>query len=113
MNRLLPWRVLFFTVLAVVMVKALLPSDATPSIPHLDKLLHGLAFLTMFLLGCFAYPNAGQVQWKLLLGLAVYGVAIEVFQHFTGYRSCEFADFVADVAGLCVGLFFWKAFLVK
>jgi len=67
-----------------------------------DKAQHALAFGVLMLLGFLAYPRA---FWKVAIALILYGVAIEVIQSWTGWRSGEVLDAVADAVGvLLMGL---------
>ena len=42
--------------------------------------------------------------WRIALGLFAFGVLIELLQRMVGYRSAEWLDVAADVAGIIVGL---------
>jgi hypothetical protein len=63
------------------------------------------------LLGFLAYPRA---FWKLAIALILYGVAIEVIQSRTGWRSGEVLDAVTDAVGIVLcglliqGHEFWR-----
>ncbi len=76
-----------------------------------DKAQHALAFGVLMLLGFFAYSRA---CWKLAMALILYGVAIEVIQSWTGWRSGEVLDAVADAVGIVLSVLliqghgFWR-----
>ena len=93
-------QLLFALTALLVMVLSLLPLG--PDAPSLgwDKANHMTAFALLALLGCRAYPahTAG-----VLVGLLVYGGLIEILQSFTGYRTGEWADLLADALGLALG----------
>ncbi len=71
-------------------------------LPGQDKVLHGVTFLLLYLLGAKAFPGVGYRN-RLFVGLLGYGIAIELLQGLSGYRSMEAWDAVADMAGLLVG----------
>lgn len=56
-------------------------------------------FSTLMLLGRWAYPDSKLV---LLLGLLALGAGIEVAQEFTGWRTGDLADWVADAVGVAL-----------
>jgi VanZ family protein len=91
----------FWIVAIAVGVLALVPANYPLPSTGWDKANHGLAFVTMALLGAACWPNAFV---RVLIGLAIYGGAIEVAQTFTETRMGEVADWVADVAGLAIAL---------
>lgn len=97
-ERVLRW--LFAATAVVVMVLSLSPLE--PDAPSLgwDKANHMAAFTLLALLGCRAYPSHTGI---VLAGLLAYGGLIEVLQSFTGYRSAEWADLLADALGLPLG----------
>ena len=76
-------------------VQSLVPLDMN------DKVIHALGFL------CFMLWFGGVFQARfapaLVVGLASYGILIEVLQSFTPTRQAEFLDVVADLAGILLG----------
>lgn len=88
-----------------------------------DKILHYLVYLILvFLLWLAINPNEkvnwGRTSvWWVLLVVVWYGVFDEWLQSYVG-RSCDIADFLADLAGTLTGLIllsffsFWSASLV-
>ncbi len=70
-----------------------------------------MAFGVLMLLGFLAYSRA---FWKVAIALILYGVAIEVIQSWTGWRSGEVLDAVADAVGIVLsglliqGYGFWQ-----
>jgi VanZ family protein len=91
------WRVLFGVALAGTFVATLIPASGTmPAVPHIDKLVHALAFALLAWLGLRAQLGSHAA---LLAGLLVFGAAIELAQSFTPTRQAEWADLVADGLG--------------
>lgn len=94
------WRLALAGVLIVVLVLSLLPLGPDAPTTGWDKTNHLLAFATLAVLGCLAYP--GRIP-RTLLALLAYGAVIEILQSFTDYRSAEWADLLADAIGLVAG----------
>jgi len=97
------WRWVFAGCLGLVTVALLSPTAGGQMLPGQDKLLHGVTFMGLFLVGVRACPDKGRHKW-LFAGLLGYGIAIELLQGLTGYRAMEAMDAVADLAGLAVGV---------
>jgi VanZ family protein len=96
----------FWLCVAAVLLLALMrPVQHMPTTGW-DKANHVLAFGVLTLLGCLAYPGRTA---RIVLALFAYGVLIEVLQSFTGYRSAEVLDLLADAVGLAVG---WRLMLL-
>ncbi|WP_188127804.1 VanZ family protein [Ruegeria intermedia] len=66
----------------------------------IDKVKHIAAFAALILPVAFLRP--GKLVWVVLFAL-FYGAAIELVQPFVG-RSRSWGDFLADLAGIAVGL---------
>ena len=75
-----------------------------------DKAQHVLAFFCLTTLGTFVYQKA---VGKVVIGLIVYGGLIELLQLLTGWRSGEFADWVADGIGILTGFILINGFIYK
>ena len=52
----------------------------------------------------FAGQYRPRSYWRIALGLLVYGVLIELVQRMLSYRSAEWLDVAADMAGIMAGL---------
>ena len=74
-----------------------------PEIPHLDKAEHALAYL--FLSHYFLQLSR---MFPVLLGLAGYGLLIELAQDMGGHRFFELADLAANLTGITVGLLWMR-----
>lgn len=95
------YRVLFVLCALAVLVLSLLPPDAPEVTTGWDKANHLLAFGTLAALGIRAWPAR---PWHLALGLTAYGAAIEILQSLTSFRDPSWADLLADVLGIAIGL---------
>jgi peptidoglycan/LPS O-acetylase OafA/YrhL len=95
-RRRLP-RLLFWSAATLAFVMAVLPHPPqVPGAPS-DKVQHILAFLALAALARWAYPSVRKRV--LLLGLAVFGAAIELVQAIPQLqRDSDPLDWVADVA---------------
>ncbi len=80
-------------------------SDVPAAPPGVDKMVHGLLFAGLALSGRWAGVRRGA-----LAGLLVaYAAVSEVVQGLAPLdRSGSVADWLADVAGLLVGLLVWE-----
>ena len=96
-------------VFAVVVLASLAvlfaPADDVPSTPPgVDKLVHLLLFAALAVSGRWAGARAGVLGWLLVL----YAAASEVVQGVSSLeRSASVADWVADGAGVLLGLLAW------
>ena len=99
-----PARILFWIATAAVLVLTLMPAQFLPEkgpFNFWDKAQHALAFAVLTLLSLLGWRQRAA-RWRLVLGLLTLGGAIEVAQHFTGWRHGEWADWAADAVGVVV-----------
>ena len=101
----LPQRVLagaFWALLLAVATLSLMPPAFLPAqaFSLWDKAQHALAFAALATCGIAAYPRH---RARMLLGLLLYGGAIELAQAATGWRYGEWNDWLADALGLAAG----------
>ncbi len=75
-------------------------SGALPLFENIDKLYHFSAhfFLTWWLAGIFSNRT------KIVLYSVLLGTVIEYLQKMSGYRSAEFSDAIANLAGAVFGV---------
>lgn len=102
------WRIAGIAILSGVLVVSVMPTTwLWPDFPHremllLDKSLHVLTFILL------AVWFSGQYQrrsyWRLMVGLAAFGLLIELCQRMVSYRTTEWADLAADILGTGIGL---------
>lgn len=82
-----------------ISVLALMPAPEVLVTTLWDKLDHWLAFFTLALLAEHAFPQ--QPFWRrIALGVAAYGVGIEIAQGFTPDRNADVMDVLADSIGV-------------
>jgi len=104
------WRAAGLMLLILVLAATLMPavwfmSDSREFISwftNIDKWLHGITFL--FLAIWFSGQYERRSYWRIAVGLFLFGVLIEACQRMVSYRSAEWYDLAADVAGTVVGL---------
>jgi VanZ family protein len=96
-------KILFWSVLLLVVVASLVPTDYLPPpvFSIWDKLQHATAFALLCLLGLLAYDSS---RIRVIVGLLVLGAAIEIAQAATGWRFGEWLDLLADGIGIGVAL---------
>ena len=86
--------------IALVLGSALSPADGPGLIPW-DKARHFIAFYILASLGALAFPRVSLVYTAI--GLALFGVLIEILQGLVG-RDRSTLDVVADVVGIAAAL---------
>jgi len=69
---------------------------------EIDKWAHAIMFAVLTIWFAGQYRPASY--WRIALGLLTYGVLIELCQRMVSYRSAEWLDVAADVAGILAGL---------
>jgi VanZ family protein len=97
----------------------LLSSTSPPSLisarhlPHLDKLVHALAYagLTLVLiralyLTCTTCPSSKLILWGVMLAIC-YGVGNEMIQALTPHRTMSVADGFANAVGAGAVAWIW------
>ena len=86
-------------VAAAILVLALVPLPAAPSVPGSDKTHHFIAFAALVCPVALIYPRA--LWWALPLAVSEAGL-IEIVQPYVN-RMREWADFTAGVKGALAG----------
>ena len=94
-------RVLFFSLLAFVLVMSLIPGDPDSSSGFInDKIMHVLVFFVLtFVMELLAYPSVVLSIRKPVL-LMMFGFLIEVLQGQSGYREYSLEDVLANSVGI-------------
>ena len=97
------FRILFWLLLGVILVLALMPAESAPSVSNDDKINHILAFFTLSFMAHLLWPQARLPLLFLLLTLL--GGAIELLQLTMGFgRDADWMDFVADIVAILLGI---------
>lgn len=99
-----PVRRIFWLACGVVAVSSLVPVAHLPPIAFdlWDKAQHALAFALLAALGLAGYRTHPT---RVVLGLLLFGAAIELTQGWTGLREADLLDWLADTMGVAaVGL---------
>ena len=76
------------------------------SVPYIDKLLHFSAFLILTFFMDLSIKKPLLLSKAALFFLISYAFLIELVQYFLPYRSAEVFDFVLDLLGILVYLYF-------
>lgn len=98
-------------------VAILLPSDYLPDwlrgeetvvgpIGAKDKILHAGSFAVLAFLSAWAFQRKGKAPSVvgIALGCLAYAAATEIAQGLLGWRTADFADLIADMVGVGLGL---------
>ena len=95
-------KIIFWIACVVFGFLCLLPTVYLPSelFDWWDKAQHVIAFFFLSILGILAHQ---KFIGKVVIGLFLYGGLIEILQWFTGWRSDEFVDWLADGIGIVLG----------
>ncbi len=97
------WYVLACIGLLLLAIVSLIP---VPELGSSDKFGH---FFSYALLSAYLSLLVEQRKslWRILFGLIAYGLFLEFMQSFTGYRSGDLADALANSLGAITGLAFY------
>ena len=96
-------RVLFWAATAFSFVMAVLPHPPRVPLNPSDKLQHIAAFVTMALLGSWAYTRTPLMQ--LLVRLSLFGALIELVQAIPRlHRDSDPVDWLTDTAAAALAL---------
>jgi VanZ family protein len=97
------WRSIAYLIIIVIIVLSLIPDpDKLTPFSASDKLMHTLAYaVSMLWFGlCFKREKLPTIG----AGLIFLGIALEIIQGQTGYRSMSIYDIIANCVGVFIGL---------
>lgn len=94
------WRIAFVLLFCLVTYLALAPAPPQAADFGWDKLNHAAAFGVMGFAASLGFGRSALAALALLL----YGALIEAVQGFIPTRSAEWADLLADGAGIALGV---------
>ena len=91
-------------------------TDIPPPFPHMDKVLHALAFgvLGFLVLGGIKPGERDHSHAQLVIAIAIagaYGVLDEIHQHYVPGRMPDVLDVLADLVGAVLGVWLLHAVL--
>ena len=104
------WQLASLLLLLVILTAAMLPGvwflpdriELPQWLGGADKWAHALVFAVLTLWFAGLYPR--DKYWRIAIGMAAYGVLIELCQGIITYRSAEWPDLGADVVGIGAGV---------
>jgi VanZ family protein len=103
MNRRNFVRALWITAMLLVLVTALIPVPTLRELPsHTDKLVHLLCYFVLGLLAVLSQRGSGA-RLAAATAMAAFGIVVELLQGLLPWRSFEWMDIVANVAGVAIG----------
>lgn len=102
----LKWRVLWLGIgwllVATIVYLSLAPTSIALPGQYGDQYGHVAAYAALMYWFAQIY-SAGRSRTLIVIGLALLGIGLEIAQYYTGYRTFERADMMADVLGIAVG----------
>jgi hypothetical protein len=96
------WLTIAWLLVAAVVVLSLVRLGVEPPRAHSDKFGHLLAYATLMFWFGQIYSRA-RTKLLVAIGLALMGVALEIAQGYTDYRSFEYSDMGANATGVAIG----------
>ena len=94
---------LFWLGVLAILAMSVVPTNTSEAISSLDKAIHFFAFLVITYLLWAAYKLPRPFISSVLL-LSLFGLTIELLQHFVPTRIFSLYDFAADIAGIIAGV---------
>ena len=100
------YRLVFLLLVLFISYAAVTPVEGGASVPYIDKLLHFVAFLILTFFMDLSIKKPLLLSKAALIFLILYAFLIELVQYFLPYRSAEVFDFISDLLGILVYLYF-------
>jgi len=100
-------KIFFWLSVLAILAVSVAPANTSETISSLDKVIHFFAFLVLTYLLWSAYSLPRPIASCILL-LSLFGLVIELVQHFVPNRIFSLYDFAADIAGIIAGvILYW------
>lgn len=99
------WLLCGWTMVGVVILFSLIPSPPTLDVSQGDKLQHLAGYAVLMVWFAQVYRRPDQ-RLYVAIGLAALGIALEVIQGMTTWRSYDVYDMAANTAGVLIGWLF-------
>lgn len=93
----------FAVCILIVCVLSLLPEDEVPDVAFSDKVHHLIAYAVIAALGMLGYRGP-RAAVAVVIGSIALGGLLEIGQGYVPGRYADMLDFVANAAGVAVGL---------
>ena len=104
----------------IIFIQSSYPSiKTTPELPHIDKMLHFVAYALLGALFLRAFKTSrikNNVKLMLILSIlcsSLYGISDEIHQYFVPYRDADLMDVLADMLGGIMGVYIYQAIAGK
>jgi VanZ family protein len=104
----------------IIFIQSSYPSiKTTPELPHIDKMLHFVAYAllgTLFLRAFKTSRIKNNVKFMLILSVllsSLYGISDEIHQYLIPYRDADLMDVLADTLGGIMGVYIYQAISSK
>jgi VanZ family protein len=91
----------FGWLLCIVLSLMRLP-DVDLEVPNGDKIEHVLAYAMLSAWSVLIFADR-RTRWRAATALVALGIVLEFAQSFTGYRSMDAKDALADTLGVLIG----------
>jgi VanZ family protein len=93
------WTAVGWGLVLLVVYLSLVPNPPAPvTFDHADKLEHALAYAALSFWFCHLHGRL-----RVIIALVGLGIALEYVQGWTGYRSFDVLDMLADGVGVLAG----------
>jgi VanZ family protein len=96
------WLFIGCMLVLIVIYLSLAPVPTQPNVTQSDKFLHVLAYAALMSWFANLYIRSPS-RVRFAVGFVALGIALEFVQRWTGYRTFEVADMVANATGVAVG----------
>ncbi len=98
-------RLVFLVLILFISYAAFTPQGDIP-IPYIDKIFHFSTFLILSLFLDLSIKKTLLSSKAALIFLVLYALFVELVQCSLPYRSAEVFDFISDLLGILVYLYF-------